>query len=149
MNRSQDGLALGLLVGGVGLAVVTALFLPAVHVRGADSTLLGVSAWQAVPLLTMLKLLTLAAALAAAFLPRLAELRVPLTIFALLMMFTPALGALVAGANHGTDVRGALATLSGNQIPWVDPGWGIVALLVAAAMLTGALVRSNPRHGRA
>jgi len=149
MNRSQDSLALSLLVGGVGLAAITALFLPAVHVRGADSTLLGVSAWQAVPLLTTLKLLTLVAALAAAFLPRLAELRVPLTIFALMMMFAPPFGALVAGANPGTDVRGALATLSGNQSPWVDPGWGIVALLVAALMLTGALVRSNARRERA
>lgn len=149
MNKPQDSLALSLLIGGIGLAAITALFLPAVHVRGADSTLLGVSAWQAVPLLTTLKLLTLAAALAAAFLPRLAELRVPLTIFALLMMFAPAFGALAAGAHQGSDLRGTLATLSGNQSPWVDPGWGIVALIVAALMLTGALVRSNPRRGRA
>jgi hypothetical protein len=143
MDRSKDTTGLALLLGGVALAAATALFLPVVHFRGADQALLGLSAWQAVPLVTLLKFALLGAALAAAFLPRLQPLRIPITVAAITMMFMPALAALVAGVYQWSDVREAIVALSGNRSPWVDPGWGIVALGVAALMLVGALVRGN------
>lgn len=149
MDRSRDGAALALLFGGVALAVATALFLPALHVRGADQALLGLSAWEAVPALTLLKFATLAAAVAAAFLPRLRPVRVPITVGAIAMMFAPALGALMAALTHWSGLRAAIVELSGNRQPWVDPGWGIVALLAAAAMLAGALRRGGGGDGAA
>ena len=141
MDRSKDTTGLALLLGGVALAAGTALFLPVLHVRGADQALLGLSAWQAVPLVTLLKFAVLGAALAAAFLPRLQPLRVPITAAAVAMTFLPAIAALVAGVYHWSSLREAIVALSGNRSPWVDPGWGIVALGVAALMLIGALVR--------
>lgn len=143
MDRSQDKTALALLLGGVALAAGTALFLPVLHFRGTDQALLGLSAWQAVPLVTLLKLAVLGAALAAAFVPRLRPLRVPITAAAIAMMFLPALAALVAGVYHWSSLRETVVALSGNRSPWIDPGWGIVALGVAALMLVGALVRGN------
>ena len=143
MDRSKDTTGLALLLGGVALAAATALFLPVVHFRGANQALLGLSAWQAVPLMTLLKFALLGAAVAAAFLPRLQPLRVPITAAAIAMMFMPALATLVAGVYPWSGVREMVVALSGNRSPWVDPGWGIVALGVAALMLVGALVRGN------
>ena len=142
MNRSQDGTSLVLLLGGVALAVIAALFLPVLHFRGTDKALLGLSAWQAVPLMTLLKVAILGAAVASAFLPRLQPLRVPITAAAILMIFVPALAALLAGLTHWSELRAAIVALSGSQTPWIDPGWGIVALLVAALMLVGSLTRA-------
>jgi len=143
MNTQKDGAALALLLGGVTLAMVSAIFLPALHFRGADRSLLGISAWEAVPLLTLLKLAVLGLAVAAAFLPRLAPLRAPVTVAAILMMFAPALGALVAGVYPWSDLRAEIVQLSGNKTPWVDPGWGVIALVVAALMVLGAVWRAN------
>ena len=141
MNRSRDGAALALLFGGAGLAVVTAFFLPVLHVRDADRTLLGLSAWQAVPLMTLLKLAVLALAVAAGLLPRLRPLRLPIAAAAGVMMFLPALGALIAAVTHWSGLRAAIEAMSGSRTPWIDPGWGLVALLAAALMLVGALRR--------
>ena len=143
MDRSKDTTGLALLLGGVALAAGTALFLPVLQFRGANQALLGLSAWQAVPLVTLLKFALLGAALAAAFLPRLQPLRVPITAAAITMMFMPALAALVAGVYQWSGVRETVVALSGNRSPWVEPGWGIVALGVAALMLIGALVRGR------
>ena len=147
MDRSKDKAGLALLFGGVTLAAGAAFFLPVLHFRGTDRALLGLSAWQAVPLVTLLKFAVLGAAVAAAFLPRLQPLRVPITAAAIAMMFMPALGALVAGVYPWSGVRETIVAISGDRSPWVDPGWGIVALGVAALMLVGALVRSNRTAG--
>jgi hypothetical protein len=146
-SGTRDPLALGLLVGGVALALVVAFALPALQVRGADQALLGVSAWEAVPWLTKIKIAFLALAVAAAFTPRLAALRIPLTFAAVLMMFMPAVGALVAAVYQGSEVRAEIVELSGVRAPWVDPGWGLIALLVAGVMVLGALGRVH-RAGR-
>jgi hypothetical protein len=134
---------LPLLFGGVGLAVIAAFFFPVLHFRGTDKALLGISSWAAVPLMTVLKLAVLALAVAAAFLPQLARLRAPIMVGAALMVFVPALGALVAGVYPWSDVRAEIATLSGQKQPWVDPGWGFVALGVASLLLAGAASRAN------
>jgi hypothetical protein len=148
MDRPRDTTGLALLFGGVALAIVTALFLPVLHFRGTDKALLGLSAWQAVPLMTLLKFAVLGAAIAAAFLPRLQPLRVPITAAAVAMTFMPALAALVAGVYHWSSLRETVVALSGNRSPWVDPGWGIVALGVAALMLVGAAVRAARSEAR-
>jgi hypothetical protein len=49
----------------------------------------------------------------------------------------------MAAVNHGSGVRAILVELSGNRSPWVDPGWGIVALLAAAVLVAGALRRDG------
>jgi hypothetical protein len=142
MKGSKDGAALVLLLGGVGLAFVAAFFLPALHVRGADKALLGISAWEAVPVMTLLKVAVLLLAVAAAFLPKLQPARLPLTVGAIAMMFAPALGALVAGVYQWSEVRAEIVQLSGQRAPWIDPGWGVIALLVAALMMAGAAWRA-------
>lgn len=142
MKATKDGAALALLLGGVGLALVAAFFLPALHVRGADKALLGISAWEAVPVMTTLKVAVLALAVAAAFLPKLQPVRLPLTIGAIAMMFAPALGALVAGVYPWSELRAEIVQLSGQRAPWIDPGWGVIALLVAAPMVAGAAWRA-------
>jgi len=142
MDRSKDGASLALLLGGVGVAAATALFLPVLQFRGADKALLGLSAWEAVPAMTALKFALLGAALAAAFLSRLQPLRVPLTVAAIVMMFVPALGALTAGVYQWSGLRADIVQISGSRTPWIDPGWGLVALAVAALMLVGALWRA-------
>jgi hypothetical protein len=53
----------------------------------------------------------------------------------------------MAALSHRTSLRAAIPELSGNRTPWVDPGWGAVALLVAAAMVIGALRRDTRREG--
>jgi hypothetical protein len=141
MERSRDGAALALLFGGVGLAVIAAFFLPVLHFRGTDRALLGLSAWQAVPVMTLLKLAVLALAVAAAFLPSLRRLRLPIAAAAAVMMFAPALGALIAAVTHWSGLRAAIEAMSGSRTPWIDPGWGLVALLAAALMLIAALRR--------
>jgi hypothetical protein len=142
MKGSKDGATLVLLLGGVGLALVAAFFLPALHFRGADKSLLGISAWEAVPVMTMLKIAVLVLAVAAAFLPKLQPVRLPLTVGAILMMFAPALGALVAGVYQHSDVRAEIVQIAGTRAPWIDPGWGVIALLVAALMVVGAAWRA-------
>lgn len=139
----RDPVALALLLAGVSLALAVAFTMPTLHFRGADKSLLGLAPWDAVPWLTKLKLGFLAAAVAAAFLPRLAALRVPLTAAAVVMMFLPAIGALVAAVYQWSDVRAGIVQMAGVRTPWIDPGWGIVALLVAALMVTGSLWRAH------
>ncbi|MCO6418982.1 hypothetical protein JYK14_22890 [Siccirubricoccus sp. KC 17139] len=117
------------------LAVATTLFLPALHVRGTEQQLLGLSAWQAVPILTSLKLLALVLAIVVVVSPSLARYRAPALALAACMIFAPAAGALMAGVSPGTDVRNRLVELSGNQSPWVDPGWGLVVLPAALLLL--------------
>ncbi|NOG71708.1 hypothetical protein [Roseicella sp. DB1501] len=141
MDRSRDGAALALLFGGVGLAVIAAFFLPVLHFRGTDRTLLGLSAWQAVPLMTLLKLAVLALAVAAALLPSLRALRLPIAAAAAIMIFAPAIGALLAAVTQASGVRTAIEAMSGSPQTWIDPGWGLVALLAAALMLIAALRR--------
>ncbi|WP_149539530.1 hypothetical protein [Siccirubricoccus phaeus] len=131
----REGAGLVLLGAAILLAAAAALFLPALHVRGAEQQLLGLSAWQAVPILTSLKLLALVAAILVVVSPRLAAYRPPVLALAACMIFVPAAGALLAGVSPGTDVRNRLIELSGNRTPWVDPGWGLVALLAAVALL--------------
>jgi len=140
---SKDGLSLALLFAGVALAVAAALFLPALHFRGADKSLLDLSAWAAVPWLTKVKILFLALAVAAAFVTRLAPLRVPLTIAAILMMFLPAMGALIAGVYQWSSLRAGIVQMAGTRSPWIDPGWGIIALMVAAILVIGSLWRAQ------
>ena len=142
MDRTKDGPGLALLLGGVALAAVTAIFLPVLQFRGPDQTPLGLSAWQAVPVITMLKLALLAAAVAAAFLPQLQPMRASIIAAAIFLMFVPAIAALTAGVYHGSSLHEAIVALSGSRTPWVDPGWGLVALLVAVLMLVGALRRA-------
>ncbi|MBK1662731.1 hypothetical protein CKO45_31650 [Paracraurococcus ruber] len=132
-----------MLLGGVAVAVIAAFFLPALQFRGASKAVLGISAWEAVPWLTKLKLGFLAAAVAAAFVPKLAPLRVWLIAAAVVMMFLPALGALTAGVYQWSDVRAEIVQLSGVRAPWVDPGWGLLALLGAALMAIGAAWRAH------
>ena len=117
MDRPKDTTGLALLLGGVALAAATALFLPVLHFRGTDRTLLGLSAWQAVPLVTLLKFALLGAALAAAFLPRLQPLRVPITAAAITMMFMPALAALVAGVYQWSGVRETVVAIVPSTVP--------------------------------
>ncbi len=147
MPRQPDAASLLLLLGGVALALIVAFALPAVHFRGAGNALLGLSAWEAVPWATKLKLLFLGAAAAAAFHPRLAAFRVPVTAAAVVMMFMPALVAVTTAANPWTGLRAEIAALSGNAAPWIDPGWGIVVLLVAALMVVGSLARGARSAG--
>ncbi|MBX9699064.1 MAG: hypothetical protein K2X74_06490 [Acetobacteraceae bacterium] len=142
-DAGRDPISLGLLLGGIALALVVAFALPALHFRGADKALLGISAWEAVPWLTKVKVAFLAVALASAFLPRLAPLRVPLLIGAAIMMLLPSVGALVAAVYQWSDVRAEIVQLSGVRTPWIDPGWGIIGLFAAAAMVLGALWRSQ------
>jgi hypothetical protein len=149
MDKSKDGVFLALLFGGVALAVIAAFFLPALQFRGADKALLGISAWEAVPWLTKLKLGFLAAAIAAAFLPKLAALRVPLIAAAVVMMFLPAVAALIAGVYPWSDVRAEVAQLAGVRAPWIDPGWGFLALLGAGLMGIGAAWRAYRLEGKA
>ena len=143
MAISRDKTLLALLAGGIALAVAAAFAFPVLHFRGADRTLLGISAWEAVPVMTALKLAVLVAAVLAAFLPQLARFRAPIMVGAVFMVFVPALGALIAGVYPWSDVRAEIATLSGQRQPWVDPGWGLVALLVAALLLAGAAWRAT------
>lgn len=147
MEKSKDGVFLALLFGGVAVAIVAAFFLPALQFRGASKDMLGLSAWEAVPWLTKIKLGFLAAALAAAFVPKLAPLRVPLIMAALVMMFLPAIGALVAGVYQWSDVRAEIVQVSGSRAPWVDPGWGFLALIAAATMGAGAAWRAARLQG--
>jgi hypothetical protein len=138
----RDPLYIGLLIGGVALALITAFALPALHFRGADKTLLGISAWEAVPYLTKIKLAFLALAVAAAFMPQLARLRLPLTLAAALMMFLPAIGGMAAAVYQWSDVRAEIVQMAGVRSPWIDPGWGLIALAVAAIMVLGAVWRT-------
>lgn len=141
MDRSKDGVFLALLIGGVAVAAIAAFFLPALHFRGANKDLLGISAWEAVPWLTKIKLGFLAAAVAAAFVPKLAPLRIWLIAAAVVMMFLPAMGALTAGVYQWSDVRAEIVQMAGVRAPWIDPGWGILALIAAALMAIGAAWR--------
>jgi hypothetical protein len=141
MTRKPDTLATLLLLGGLALAVAVAFAMPALHFRGADKALLGISAWEAVPWATKLKLAFLGAAAAVAFVPRLAPLRAPVVVGAVVMMFMPALAALAAGVLQWTTVRAEIVALSGTRAPWIDPGWGLVVLAAAAMMVVGALIR--------
>lgn len=143
VSAGRDPLSLGLLLGGIALALVVAYALPALHFRGADKTLLGISAWEAVPWLTKVKVGFLMLALASAFQPRLAALRVPLLIGAAIMMLMPSFAALVAAVYQWSEVRAEIVELSGVRAPWIDPGWGIIGLVAAAAMVLGALWRAH------
>src|SRR6478736_3402614 len=69
MDRTRDGAVLAPLLGGAALADVTAFFLATLHFRGSDSALLGLPAWQAVPVATALKFVLVAAAVVAALSP--------------------------------------------------------------------------------
>jgi uncharacterized membrane protein YvlD (DUF360 family) len=149
MNRTRDGAAMALLLGGVALAVFTALFLPTLHFRGSDSTLLGLSSWEAVPVATTLKFALLAAAVVATIQPGLRHLRLPLTMAAIVGLFLPPLAAMMAAVSQWTDLRTTIIGLSGSQTPWVDPGWGLLALLGAALLLIVALWREEHPHGQA
>lgn len=142
-TMAQDKLGFGLLLGGIALALIAAFAFPALHFRGADKSLLGISAWEAVPWLTKAKVAFLVLALAAAVMPRLAPLRVPLILAAALMMFLPALGALAAAVYQWSAVRAEIVQLAGVRAPWIDPGWGMIALLVASIMLLGAMWRAH------
>ncbi len=148
-SGGRDPLYLGLLIAGVGLALVVAFAFPALHFRGTDKSLLGISAWEAVPWLTKIKIAFLGLAVAAAFVPRMAPLRLPLTLAAAIMMFMPALGALAAAVYHWSDLRAEIVALSGVRTPWIDPGWGLIALLVASSMVLGALSRAYRAQGEA
>lgn len=139
---ARDPIGLGLLLAGAALAVVVAFALPALHFRGADSSLLGISAWEAVPWLTKLKIGFLALAIAAAFLPSLARLRLPLILAAAVMMLLPSVGALVAAVYQWSDVRAEIVQIAGVRTPWIDPGWGVLALFAAAMMVLGAFWRT-------
>ena len=143
MERSRDGAALALLFGGVALAVIAAFFLPVLHFRGTDRALLGLSAWQAVPLMTLLKLAVLALAVAAALLPSLRALRLPIAAAAAIMIFAPAIGALLAAVTQASGVRTAIEAMSGSPQTWVDPGWGLSAGLAAAVRRLAALRRCD------
>ena len=136
---ARDPLGLGLLLGGVALALVAAFAFPALHFRGADKALLGISTWDAVPILTVAKIAFLGLTLAAALMPRLASLRVPLLLAAALLMFLPSLGALAAAVYQWSDVRAEIVQIAGVRAPWIDPGWGMIALLAATFMLLGAM----------
>jgi hypothetical protein len=148
-SGTRDPLYLGLLIGGVALALVVAFALPALHFRGADQVLLGLSAWEAVPWLTKIKVAFLALAVAAAFAPGLSALRIPLAFAAVVMMFMPAVGALVAAVYQWSSVRAGIVEISGVRTPWIDPGWGLIALLVAGVMVLGAQWRAERGRGAA
>lgn len=141
---SQDNVTTALLLGGVGLALLVAFALPAVQFRGADRTLLGLSPWEAVPWLTKAKLGFLALAIAAAFMPRLAAMRLPVMVAALFMMVLPSLAAFLAALDQWSGLRAGIVQMSGSRTPWIDPGWGMLALLVAVLMMLGAVLRSRP-----
>jgi len=149
MQKSKDGVFLALLFGGVAVAVIAAFFLPALQFRGANKAVLGISAWEAVPLLTSLKLGFLVAAIAAAFVARLAPLRVWLIAAAVAMMFLPAMGALIAGVYQWSEVRAEIVQMAGVRTPWIDPSWAFLALLGAAIMGIGAAWRATWLEGRA
>lgn len=146
-SGGRDPLYLGLLFAGVGLALVVAFAFPALHFRGADKALLGISAWDAVPWLTKIKIAFLGLAVAAAFLPRLAALRIPLTLAAAILMFLPALGAMAAAVYQWSDLRAEIVKMAGVRTPWIDPGWGLIALMVASIMVLGALWRAYRAQG--
>ncbi len=142
-GAAHDNLTTALLLGGVGLALLVAFALPAVQFRGADSALLGLSPWQAVPWLTKVKLGFLALAVAAAFVPRLAALRLPVMVAALFMMVLPSLAAFLAALDQWSGLRAGIVEMAGNRTPWIDPGWGMLALLVAVLMMLGAVLRAR------
>ena len=149
MDRTRDGAVLALLLGGAALAVVTAFFLPTLHFRGSDSALLGLSAWQAVPVATALKFILLAAAVVAALSPGLRELRPQFTLAAIVGLFLPALAALLGAVSEWTDLRASIISMSGSPTPWISPGWGLLALVAAALLLSIALWREEHPHGQA
>jgi hypothetical protein len=140
-GTGRDPIGLGLLIGGVALAAIAAFAMPAVHFRGADASLMGFSAWEAVPWLTLGKLAFLGFAIFAAFSPRLAAIRLTLAVAAAFMMFLPACAAFIAALHQGSDLRAAIMEVSGQRTPWIDPGWGLVTLLVAAAMVMASVWR--------
>lgn len=148
MGRDIDRAVMALLLGGVVLALVTAVFLPALHVRAADRTLLGLSSWQAVPITTLLLFAALGAALAVHWVPRWRHLRLPVSVAAIAMLFLPPLAALAAGVSPGSDARAVLVQLSGNASPWVDPGWGILVLLAAGGLIGLGLWREEHTPGQ-
>jgi hypothetical protein len=135
MDRNTDRAVMALILSGALLAVLAAIFLPALHVRDADRTLLSVSSWEAVPVITLLKFVALLMAIAAHLMPNLQHLRLPLSVAAVAMLFVPALAALMAGVSPGTDARAILVQRSGTASPWVDPGWGILVLMAAGTLI--------------
>lgn len=137
----RDPLALTLLLGGIALALVVAFALPTLHFRGADKSLMGLSPWEAVPWLTKAKVAFLALAAAAAFTPKLAAIRLPLAVAAAFMMFMPAFAAFAAAVYQWSDVRAEIVQVAGVRAPWIDPGWGLVALLVASLLVLGSVWR--------
>lgn len=147
MDRNIDRVVMALLLSGVLLAVVTAFFLPALHVRSADRTLHGISSWEAVPIMTALKFIALAAAIAVHLMPRWHHLRLPVSAAAVAMLFVPALAALMAGVSPGTATRSLLVQRSGNNAPWVDPGWALLVLLAAGALIIFGLWREARAEG--
>jgi hypothetical protein len=144
---ARDTLGTALLIGGIAVALLVAFATPALHFRGADQALLGLSAWEAVPWLTKAKVAVLGLAAAAAFLPRLRPMRLPITAAACVMMFLPAVGALAAAVYQWSEVRAEIVQIAGTRTPWIDPGWGVVALVAAALMLVGSLWRAGRAEG--
>ena len=52
-------------------------------------------------------------------------------------------GALTAAVHPWTGLRAEIVEMTRVTTPWVDPGWGLIALVVAAMMMMGGVARSG------
>lgn len=133
-NGRRDEAGIALLIIGAVLAVVASL-LPAIQVTGRSGQV-ALSTWQAMPILTGVQMVALAALLASAFVAGLQKWRALLAVIAIAMVFVPALSAFTMGIYAWSELRAQLVQLSGERQPFVNPGLAN-AVLVAAACTIG------------
>lgn len=138
-NEQKDTLAIGLLILGVGLAVLAA-FLPVVQFN-STSGMLSMTSWEVLPWFTKLKFLALAMLLAAAFLPQLHKWRMLIAAVAVIMVFVPAISSFISALYVWGTVRADIVRLSGSRTPFVHPGIANAVLVVAALIVSYAVWR--------
>jgi hypothetical protein len=138
-TAEKDWLATGLLLTGVGLAIL-ATFLPVIQVAGQSGDLT-MTTWELLPWFAKLKFVALILLMAAAFLPGLHKWRLPVAAVAVIMVFLPAISAFLSSLHAWGTLRADLARLSGQRSLLINPGIANLVLVAAAMMVSYAVWR--------
>jgi hypothetical protein len=132
--QRPDTTELALLIGGIALAAV-AYFMPAVVFTGSGNAVHDLSIVEKLPVMSLLALAALGAALVTRIVPALAHLAEHATVAAIILMLVPAVWGFVNAIDAWSALRASILQMAGTRTVRINPGEAHALLAIGAVMI--------------